>query len=196
MRAAAAGLAVLAAVSVAAAQQPRTDKDPLVRYGVVNSDFYPQGTAKEVLASVAKLLENKRYEYLAAHLLDPAFVDARVAEKARTLTAEVEKGLRASGEAIPADPAAFAQRVQAEVDKRAFQAVVKAIAENLNESPENGPLLAKFARDGAVTEGGGAAAVSLKSVPDRQVFLKQVGTRWYIEDRQQESPKAKEKADK
>ena len=43
------------------------------------------------------------------------------------------------------------------------------------------------------------ATVSLKGLPDRQVFLKQVGTKWYVEDRQQ-AEKAKDdvkpKADK
>lgn len=39
---------------------------------------YPQTTPEETLASVLKALERDRIDYMAAHLLDPEFVDARL----------------------------------------------------------------------------------------------------------------------
>jgi hypothetical protein len=49
------------------------------RYGVSRDDkAYPQATAKEALASVLKAIDGKKFDYLVAHLADPAFVDDRV----------------------------------------------------------------------------------------------------------------------
>jgi hypothetical protein len=49
------------------------------RYGVApDPKMYPQGTAKETLASVLKAIEARRVDYVAAQLADPAFVDDRV----------------------------------------------------------------------------------------------------------------------
>ncbi len=49
------------------------------RYSIASDlKTYPQGTAKETLASVLKAIESKRVDYLTAQLADPAFVDDRV----------------------------------------------------------------------------------------------------------------------
>jgi hypothetical protein len=49
------------------------------RYGVeTDLKTYPQSTPKEALASVIKAVENKRIDYVVAHLADPEFIDARV----------------------------------------------------------------------------------------------------------------------
>jgi hypothetical protein len=49
------------------------------RYGVaVDTRTYPQGTAKETLASVLKAVEARRIDYVVAQLADPAFVDDRI----------------------------------------------------------------------------------------------------------------------
>ena len=188
--------------------QAPPDRTPVTRYGIVSSpDFYPQATAKEALATVVKALGNGRYEYIAAHLLDPEFVDAKVAGRTRGMEAAAEKALLAlreqqrrdpnlnpNADLIPVNPTEFAARVKAEADRMAFQSVVRSIVENLGESPENVSLLDKFSREGAIAENGPTATVTLKDAPTKQVFLKQVGTRWYIEDRQQEEANPKEEA--
>jgi hypothetical protein len=52
---------------------------PAKRYGVfVDLRRYPQATPKETLASVLAAIEQKRFDYLIAHLADPDFVDERV----------------------------------------------------------------------------------------------------------------------
>ncbi len=55
------------------------DAKPPTRYGVVAIfNKYPQGTAKEALASVLRAIDAQHVDYLLAHLTDPAYVDQRV----------------------------------------------------------------------------------------------------------------------
>jgi hypothetical protein len=50
-----------------------------MRYGIApDLTAYPQGTAKETLASVLKAVESRRIDYVVAQLADPVFVDDRV----------------------------------------------------------------------------------------------------------------------
>jgi hypothetical protein len=66
-------MASLASVAEAA------DAEKGSRYGVaLDLKAFPQGTPKEALASVIAAAEKNRFDYLAAHLADPAFVDDRV----------------------------------------------------------------------------------------------------------------------
>src|SRR5262245_18921656 len=49
------------------------------RYGIDrDAKAYPQATAKEALASALKAIDDKKVDYLVAHLADPTFVDDRV----------------------------------------------------------------------------------------------------------------------
>jgi hypothetical protein len=57
----------------------RDETASATRYGIaLDLRTYPQGTAKETLASVFKSIEAKRVAYVVAQLADPAFVDDRV----------------------------------------------------------------------------------------------------------------------
>ena len=50
------------------------------RFGVLhNPDLYKQDTPQEALAAVLGAIDRERYDYLAAHLLDPEWVDGRLA---------------------------------------------------------------------------------------------------------------------
>jgi hypothetical protein len=73
-----AAFVILAAQVVAtgsAQGQAKTDR----RFGVdYESENYPQKTAKDALASVVKAIDGRKYEYLLAQLLEPAYVDRRV----------------------------------------------------------------------------------------------------------------------
>jgi hypothetical protein len=70
---------VVAAAAVAAAQGQDTDAGK--RYDIAaDPAAYPQATPKETLASVIKAVEDRRIDYLLAHLADPEFVDKRVKE--------------------------------------------------------------------------------------------------------------------
>jgi hypothetical protein len=55
------------------------EPDTAARQGIdPDLKTYPQATPKEALASVLKAIENKRVDYLIAHLADPEWVDQRL----------------------------------------------------------------------------------------------------------------------
>jgi hypothetical protein len=69
----------LVTVSLVAASAQDPGALPAKRYGVyVDLRRYPQGAPKETLASVLAAIDQKRFDYLIAHLADPDFVDERV----------------------------------------------------------------------------------------------------------------------
>lgn len=196
-------LVVLAGAAVLADAQPPAAPVgiPPVRYGVtVSPDAFPQNNPKKALASVVRAIEAGKADYLAAHLLDPKFVDDRVTDRASLYVPETDKELRAVRDRqrddpniprirrLPDDPDGFAAAVASEARVRAFRALVKDLAANLAENPERVRDLSRFLRDGAMLENADDAKFSLKDVKDREVFFKKIGTRWVIEDRQQELP--------
>lgn len=195
-------LVVLAGASMMAQSQPPAQPVvgvPPVRYGItVSPDAFPQNNPKTALSSVIRAIEKGKADYLAAHLLDPKFIDARVAERAAEYIVPAERDLRALRDLqrtdpnlprfrrVPDDPVGFSRAVAEEAQNRAFRVVVKDIADNMAENPERVRDLAKFLRDGQLTPNEDDAKFSLKDVKDREVFLKKIGTRWFVEDRQQE----------
>jgi hypothetical protein len=71
-------LVVLLALLLAGPTAARAESKD-ARYGVdPDVKAFPQGTAKEALASLCKAAEGKKFAYLTAQLADPAFVDDRV----------------------------------------------------------------------------------------------------------------------
>jgi hypothetical protein len=89
MRLAVALLVALICLTVAPAQAP-PKLDP--RYDLDYDSFnYPQGTPEKAMASVVKAIQDKRVNYLLAHLTDPAFVDQRVQDVHRGKFAELVK---------------------------------------------------------------------------------------------------------
>jgi hypothetical protein len=76
-------LALCAAlVTACPARALATDDEKLPsRYGVeLNLRVYPQGSAKQTLASVIEAYEKQRYPYVLAYLASPSWVDQRVKE--------------------------------------------------------------------------------------------------------------------
>ena len=74
------GMAVFLGLAIAASLFAAADKpSPTSRYGVeLDLKTYPQGTPKETLTSVLKAADSGQFDYLAAQLADPAFIDDRV----------------------------------------------------------------------------------------------------------------------
>jgi hypothetical protein len=118
------------------------------RYGVApDLKTYPQGTPKEALASALKAAEPGRFDYLAAQLADPEWVDERVK---RLYGGRFESQV---------------EDTQARLDPRTLK------------------LLRRFLTEGAWSEDGDRASARLKDVPDRRVYLRRLGDRWYLEHR-------------
>jgi hypothetical protein len=190
---------LLAAVSLTATGQ---DEPPPARYGVPpNLGLFPQDTPKAALTSAVRAIEQGRTDYLAAHLIDPAFIDRMVADRARLLEKRVEADLRAVqevqrlnppplAERIPADPRGFAEAVRRDAERRAFLLVTRDIRGTLIENPDHLRDLRRFAREGQITDAGETASAALRAVADRQVFFRRVGDLWYVQDRKQPEPAA------
>ena len=197
MRSKLGGLALFCVGAVALAQEAPT---PLVRYGVpVAAAAYPQGTVTDALASAVKAMDKGRVEYLAAHLLDPKVIDARVEDRAKQMEDVIDKELRLARDAqirqgvprlerLPSDAADFAAAVRQEASARAFKLVVRDVRAHLAEYPEHLKEFRRYAREGVVVDGGEAANVTLKGAKDTQLNFRKVGVRWHLEDRKGPEP--------
>lgn len=190
-------IAVVLGAWPAAAQDQAPPIQP--RYGVLAApEAYPQRTPREALLSAARAVERGKVDYLVAHLIDPKFVDARVAARARLIEDDVEKQLRADRDAqrlspprsgaIPVDPAGFAAFVQERARERAFREVVRDVRDTLTENPDHVREFRRFARDGVIVDAGDTSSGSLRGATDRQVFFRKDGARWFVEDRQKAEP--------
>jgi len=155
--------AVLFALFGAATKAQDEDKKVPPRYGFAyNAELYPQKKPQDALKSVIRAIDGKRVDYLLAQLADPKFVDAQVAN----YQASIGK----------ADPevrtlAAFGRFVEDTIGY--FQSDPVVVKE-----------LRLFARDGQWEVDDMLATATLKGSP-RKVFFKQIGDRWYLENRQQ-----------
>ena len=174
------------------------------RYGVRPvPDQFGQATPKAALESAVKVIDRGRFDYLAAHLLEPAFIDAKVGERARRVEGDVEREFRRlrdvqrqdrglSGDVrLPDDPAAFKQRVEIEARDRGFRQLVADVRATLAENPDHLAELRRFLRTGQVLEAGDTASFGLKDVKDRAVYLKRTAAGWHLEDRRQEAVEKK-----
>lgn len=119
------------------------------RYGVeIDKDAFPQATAKEALRSVLKAADAGRFDYLLAHLADPAYVEKQIKENGT------------------------------------FQKIVGVVKDRWTNDPENAKEMRRMLADGFWEETPETATVKLKDVKSRQLFLKKIGPRWYLENRQ------------
>ena len=67
--------AMLILAAPAFGQQKKPEPPP--HFGVpAETEFFPQDSPKQALASIAKAIDAGRFEYLLAHLVDPAYTDA------------------------------------------------------------------------------------------------------------------------
>lgn len=163
--------------------------------------LYPQGTPKQTVATLAALLERKKFEYIVAQVLDPATVDARVAQRGSALLPGLERqydDLRAQQRLrpvgvtpenrIPDNAKLFAEMVRARADALAFAEVVKDVRAHLSEYPENLAFFRKLATAGDFADAGTDSTANLKADPTKKLFLKKDGLRWVVEDRKQDRP--------
>jgi hypothetical protein len=178
------------------------DEPPPARYGVPpNLDLFPQDSPKAALSSAVKAVEKGRTDYLAAHLIDPKFIDDRVADRAKAIEKAAAADLRALREAqaqnpdaapredrVPADPKGFDEAVRREAARRAFRLVAQDIRGTLDENPDHLKDLRRFLREGQITDAGDTASAALRDARDRSVHFRKVGNRWYVQDRKRAEP--------
>ena len=117
-------LMIAATFAAGASAQPNPDEKP--RFGVTpNFDLYPQNTAKAALETATKLLENKRYDYFLAHVLDPELLQAKIIDRAARLEPEVEKQLARKREEQKRNPELVPKSEKIPVEPKEFAAVVR-----------------------------------------------------------------------
>jgi hypothetical protein len=193
---------LLGAAGLARTQEgkPKDKGEPPPRFGVPSRlKAYPQATPKQALESVVGAIEKGEVPYLLAHLLDPAFVESRVADRAVQFEPVVQSELitlrefqkknpdRVSAASrVPDDAEGFRAMVTAQARDRAFRQFVRDVQDKLSDDPENLKDLRRFLRAGTFNESGDAARVGLPDVKDRAVYIKKIGERWFVEDRQTE----------
>jgi hypothetical protein len=153
-------LVLLVAGSVAGQGQSKLAK----RYNFdVNLDLYPQKTPQEALQSIAKAVDNKRVDYLLAHLADPRFVDDAVAANVNAISRGSEQSKRFL----------------------AFDRLVSETTHYFLEDPTLIKELRRFGKEAAWQINEDLAIGTLKSVQGRQVFLRKHEDRWFLENKQQ-----------
>ena len=194
-------LAVMVGAAALASSQekPKAAEEIPTRLGLAaRLKEYPQASPKQTLESVVAAADKGDFTYLVAHLLDPAFVDARLGDRVKQFEPTVETNLaalrdfqqknidRVPREArVPTDPTAFRDRVIADARAAALRQLVRDVQEKLTDDPEVLKDLRRFNRQGTFPEAAGdTAKVGLPDVKDRAVFLKKIGDRWYVENRQ------------
>lgn len=158
-------LTMAATACIASAQDEAGPPDPLaVRYEVqANALTYPQKSPEEAIKSIVRALEKKRMEYLVAHLADPKLVDARIAEYRQAVAT-------ASDEARTL---------------LAFERLQRETQEHLSADPQLLRELRLFAREAEWQVTDNEAVGVCKDVPEHKVFMRRIGARWFLQNRQQ-----------
>lgn len=169
---------------------------------------YPQASPKQTLESVIAAAGNGDFNYLAAHLMDPAFVDQRLADRAAQFVPAVEAEMARLRDfqlknpdtvnprnKVPEQVDQFRTRVSDEAARRAFVQFVRDVQFKLTDDPEVLKDLRRFIRQGSFPEAGSPETevrVGHPDIKDRAVYFKKLGERWYVENRQtDEAPEPK-----
>jgi hypothetical protein len=152
-------------VLTAPAQDEGPAGDPLaVRYGLpVNALSYPQSTPLEALKAFVRALDKNRMEYLVAQLADPRFIDERVAEYRMGVSSGSDQARTFL----------------------AFDRMVREVGEHYFADPQLQRELRLLARDAKFEVNDNQALGVAESVPNRRVYLRRYGARWFLENRQQ-----------
>jgi len=156
--------AALILLAVFASAQDEVKKKAPPRFGfLVDEMTYPQKTPKDAMGSIIAALDRKKVDYFMAQIADPTYVEYWV-------------------ERYKAD---FAQGKDEARRLLAFDRLVRETSENYLNDPLIVKDLRAFAKDAKWEETDGIAIGTTEMVPARKVFLKKIGERWFLENRQQ-----------
>jgi hypothetical protein len=150
--------------ALSAAQDEPKPKQTPPRFGFdADGLTYPQKTPKEAMASIVKALDRKRVDYLLAQMSDPAYVDYWVDRYKKDFTTGNEDGRRLL----------------------AFDRLVRETTQYFENDPLIHQDLRVFAKKAEWKEEESPAVGAVESIPARKAFLKKIGDRWFLENRQQ-----------
>jgi hypothetical protein len=182
MRSIASLFLVLIVLGGAFAQAP--DVPP--RFEVLhNPDLYKQDTPQDTLNSIVGAITRDRFDYVAAHLLDPAYVDARLATTQTYFERVAAEQIAATAAGQILRDAALQDRVREVGTRLNVRNMAEQIRQKIADEPDNLKDLKRFAREGLFQSAGDTATATLKDVKDRALYFKKTGGRWFLENRKE-----------
>jgi hypothetical protein len=162
MRALIVGMTMLVSTFSSQAQDEKKKSPPRFGFNVDETTF-PQQKPDDAMKSITRALDRKRVDYLLAQLADPTYVDYWVDRYKRDFTEGKEEGKQLL----------------------AFNRLVR----EKNEYYQNDPLIAKelrfFAKEAKWEEMDDIAVGTTEKVPARKVYLKRIGERWFLLNKQE-----------
>lgn len=195
---------LVASAALARTQPPpkEIDTTPAPRFGIpVRLKAYPQDAAKKTLASAVEAIERGETGYLIAHLLDPEFVELRISDRAKQLAPSVELELATlrdlqlrnpesvrREDRLPTDRALFNQAIAQRSREQAFRQLVRDVNDKLMNDPVALKEMRRILRDGTIADDLAGAKATHPDVKDRAIYLKKIGERWFLENRQEDAP--------
>ena len=182
---------------------PIIPKDPEPRFGVTAKlKVYPQTTPKKTLQSAIEACEKNDYAYLIAHLLDPAFVELRIVDRAKQFEAPVDIELSRLRDYQYANPDRFPLQDRLPLDKPQFHAVVVArsrehafkqlqrdAGQKILDDPQSLKDMKRILRDGTFADEGAVVKADHITLKDRALYFKRIGDRWFLQNRETDEPK-------
>jgi hypothetical protein len=183
MRSVAIAFAILIVTGNAFAQE--LDVPP--RFDVIyNPDLYKQDSPQETLKSILGAISRERYDYVAAHLLDPTYIDARVASTQTYFERVAAEQIAATSAGQILRDAALQARVREVGTRLNVLNLAEQVRQKIADEPDNLRELKRFVRDGLFQSAGESATATLKDVKDRALYFKKVGGRWFLENRKEQ----------
>ena len=144
--------------------QDQAKKPPPRRFGYdVDEITFPQQSPDATMKSIATALGRKQMGYMLAQLADPAHVDYWVEHYKKDFTLGKEEGRRLL----------------------AFDRVIRDATEYLQNDPLIVKELRMFAKEAKWDEADNIAIGTVETIPARKVYLKKIGERWFLENKQQ-----------
>jgi len=157
-----------------------------------NPDLYKQDTPQDTVNSILGAIERGRFDYIVAHLLDPDFVDNRLATTRNYFERVAAEQVAGSAGGATLKGAELENRIR-DVGLRLNVAdLADRIRKKLVDEPANIRDLKRFARDGQFQTSADTGSATLKDVKDRALYFKNVKGRWYMENRKEEALPSKE----
>lgn len=182
-------IAVLVFATISSAQAPEVKP----RFDVLhNAEFYKQDSPQQTLISVVGALGRDRYDYVLAHLLDPAYVNSRLATTQSYFEriAADQVAQTAAGRLLKG--AELQSRIQQVRTTLGFKQLAEQMKEKMADDPDSLKDLKRLAREGIFMDSGDVATATLKDIKDRALYFKKVEGRWFLENRKEDKPAAKE----
>lgn len=160
------------------------------RYNILlNQGLYNQKTPKDTVAAVITAIERERIDYLAAHLMPQAEIEARLAKTALYFEKVAAEQLANSAQGANLKGPELQARVKEKAAILNFKNLVDSMSKKLVDEPDTLKMLKRFVREGEFNEAGDETVVVLKDVKDRKIFLKKIDGRWFFENRREEPSK-------